>query len=77
MKVYHGHIHVDHAHGLFMAGHNIKLGHHNQVQTTMIISTKSRFMDCNFREAIEIKVDPSSVNRKDGFCLSISWKPLI
>jgi hypothetical protein len=60
-----------------MAGHSIKLGHCIQLQNTVIISTKPTFMGCIFREAIEIEVHPRSVNRKDGFCLSMLWKSLI
>jgi hypothetical protein len=45
--------------GLVVAGHNIKLGHCIQVQNTMIIFTKCRFIDCIFREAVEIRSIPA------------------
>jgi hypothetical protein len=44
---------------------------------TAILSTKPRYIDCIIRELSEIKLHPSSVNRKDGFCLSKWWKSLI
>jgi hypothetical protein len=34
-------------------------------------------MDRTVREAIEIELHPYNINREGGFCLSISWKPLI
>jgi hypothetical protein len=34
-------------------------------------------MDRIVREAIEIELHPYNINRESGFCLSISWKPLI
>jgi hypothetical protein len=34
-------------------------------------------MDRIVREAIEIELHPSNMNREMGFCLSSSWKPLI
>jgi hypothetical protein len=59
-----------------MAGHIIELRHCIQLPDS-VISTKSKFMDCTFREASEIKVYPSNMSRKDYFCPSMSWKPLI
>jgi hypothetical protein len=34
-------------------------------------------MDRVIREAIEIELHPNSMNREDGFSLSLAWKPLI
>jgi hypothetical protein len=60
-----------------MAGHIIELRHCIQLQIITIISTKSRFMDCIFRETAKIKVHPSNMSRKDYICLSMPWKSLI
>jgi hypothetical protein len=34
-------------------------------------------MENIIREAIEIELHPDSMNRKEGFSLSKSWKPLL
>jgi hypothetical protein len=34
-------------------------------------------MDYIMKEAIQIELHPSNINREDGFLLSRSWKPLI
>lgn len=60
-----------------MVEHSINLGHCIQLRHITILSTKLRYMDCIIREAIEIELHPNTINREDGFCLSMSWKPLI
>jgi hypothetical protein len=47
-----------------MAGHSINLGHHIQFQNTNIFSAKSRYMDCNIKEANETELHPKDMNRK-------------
>jgi hypothetical protein len=48
-----------------------------QFHSTSILATKSHYMDRIFMEAIEIELHPNNMNRKTGFCLSKSWKPLV
>jgi hypothetical protein len=57
--------------------HSINQGHRIQSYNYSILATKTRYMDCTVREAIEIKLHPYNINRVDGFCLSKPWKPLI
>jgi hypothetical protein len=47
-----------------MAGHSINLGHHIQFQNTSILFAKSRYMDCNIREANKTELYPKHMNRK-------------
>jgi hypothetical protein len=56
---------------------SFNLDHHNQLQDTTILSTKSRYMDRMIREANEIELHLNNMNREDGLRLSRSWKPLI
>jgi hypothetical protein len=44
---------------------------------TPILATKTRYMDCIIREAIEIELHYENIHREGGFYLSKSWKPLI
>jgi hypothetical protein len=60
-----------------VAQHSIHQEHRIQFNGTSILSTKTRYMDCIIREAIEIELHPHNMNREEGFCLSKSWKPLI
>jgi hypothetical protein len=57
--------------------HNADLGHRIQLHNTAILATKTQYMDRIIREAFEIDLHPNNKNRKVGFCLSKSWKPLI
>jgi hypothetical protein len=57
-------IHLDHPDKSAMEGHSISLGHHIQFQNTSILSAKSRYMDCNIKEAYETEHHPKDMNRK-------------
>jgi hypothetical protein len=60
-----------------VAEHSIDQGHCIQFHNSSILATKTRYIDHIVREAIEIELHPYNINRKCGFCLSKSWKPLI
>jgi hypothetical protein len=47
----------------------MNLGDRIQLHHTTILSTKPRYMDRIFREAIEINLHPNNINREDGFYL--------
>jgi hypothetical protein len=60
-----------------MAEHSINLGHDIQFKDTRVLATVSRRIEYINREAIEIKLHPSNMNREEGFSLIKSWKPLL
>jgi hypothetical protein len=77
IKEHQRHIRLDHPDKSAVAEHSIDQGHPIQFHDASILATKSRYMDRIVREAIEIELHPYNINRKSGFCLSKSWKPLI
>jgi hypothetical protein len=60
-----------------VAEHCVDSGHRILFHDTSVLATKTRYMDCIVREAIEIELHPNNINRDVRFCLSKSWKPLI
>jgi hypothetical protein len=72
VKEHQRHIRLEHPDTSAVAEHSINLGHHIQLQNTIILSTKPRYKDRIIREAIEIELHPNNMNRDDGYCLSKS-----
>jgi hypothetical protein len=75
VKEHQRHIRLEYPHKSDMADHSINRGHRVQLQNTTILSNKSRYMDWMVKDAIEIELQASIMNREDGLCLSRSWKP--
>jgi hypothetical protein len=69
-------IHLEHVDRSAVVEHSINLGCCNRLHRTAILSTKPKqIMGHIIREMTEL--NPTSINREDGFCLVKSWKPLI
>jgi hypothetical protein len=77
IKEHQRHIRLYHPDKSAIAEHSIDQGHRIQSHDASILATKTRYIDCVVREAIEIELHPYNINREGGFCLSKSWKPLI
>jgi hypothetical protein len=71
------HIRLEYSDKSAIAEHSINQGHRIQYHNSSILATKTRYIDCIVREAIEIELHPYNINREYGFFLSKSWKPLI
>jgi hypothetical protein len=72
LKEHQRHLRLEHP-----AEHSIELDHHIQFHNTAILASKSRYLDHIIMEAIEIELHPNNMNKKTGFCLNKSWKPII
>jgi hypothetical protein len=77
LKEHQRHIHLEHLDKSAVAEHSIDLGHHIQFHNNSVLATKTQYMNCIVREAIEIELHRNNMNREVGFCLNKSWKPLI
>jgi hypothetical protein len=77
LKEHKRHIRLEYPDKSAVAQHSFHQEHRIHFNCTSILSTKTRYMDCIIREAIEIELHPHNMNREEGFCLSKSWKPLI
>jgi hypothetical protein len=60
-----------------MAKHTVNLHHCIQFYDTTILTKKSGYVKCTIREVTKTELYPESMNRKEGFPLSKSWKPFI
>jgi hypothetical protein len=58
LKKHQRHIRLEHPDKLAIAEHSIDHGHHIQFHNSSILTTKTRYMDCIVREAIEIELHP-------------------
>jgi hypothetical protein len=54
---------------LAVAEHSIDHGHCIQFHSSSILATRTKYMDCMVREAIEIELHPYNINREGGFYL--------
>jgi hypothetical protein len=71
------HVRLEHPDKSDVAENSIDQRHRIQFHNSSILATKTRYMDCIVREAIEIELHHNNINKEGGFCLSKSWKPLI
>jgi hypothetical protein len=77
LKEHQRHIRLEHPDKSAVAEHIIDLGHRIQFHNSSILARKIRYMDRIVTEAIKIELLPYDINTEGGFCLCISWKPLI
>jgi hypothetical protein len=70
IKEHQRHIRLDHPDKSAVAEHSIDRGHCIQFHNASILTTKTRYMDCIVREAIQIELHPYNINKEGGFCLS-------
>jgi hypothetical protein len=68
---------LEHPNKSAVAEHSVDPGHHLLFHSTSILITKTRYMDCIVKEAIETEHRPYSMNGEVGFCFSKLWQPLI
>jgi hypothetical protein len=76
IKEHHLHIRLAQPEKSAVAEHSISHDHTIRLQNTIILSTKTNYMARLIREATGIELYANDMNRKDGFTLSTTWKPL-
>jgi hypothetical protein len=72
LKEHQQHIRIEHPDKSAITECSINFGHCIQFHVTSILTTKTRYMDCIVREAIEIELHPNNMNREAGFVLYAS-----
>lgn len=75
LKENYQHICLEHTNKSAGAEHSINLGHNIQLHNTSIFSAEPRYTDHIIRGRMQIELQPSNMNLKNGFCLSNSCKP--
>jgi hypothetical protein len=69
-------IQLEHPDKSAVGKHSIGQGQRTQFHNASNLAMKTRYVECIVREATGILLRPLNMNREDGFCLSILWKPL-
>jgi hypothetical protein len=77
LKEHQPHIRLEHPHKSAVAEGSVHLGHRIHVYNNSVLATKTQYMDCIVREAMEIELHPNNMDREMVFCLNKLWKPLI
>jgi hypothetical protein len=69
LKEHQRHIQLEHLDKLAIAEHSINHKRCMQFHHSSILATKTRYMDCIIREAIDIELHPYNIYREGGFFL--------
>jgi hypothetical protein len=70
LKEHQRHTRLEHPEKSAVEEHTINQGHRIHFHNSSILASKTRYMDCTVREAIEFELHPYNINREGGLCLS-------